>query len=44
MDPNIIVLIGLGFYVWGFFIVRKRCRKKPTKLRYIRYTPLSEAV
>jgi hypothetical protein len=45
MDPNIIVLIGLGVYLGGFYIVTKYChKKKPTKLRYIKYRPLSEAV
>jgi hypothetical protein len=44
MDYKIIIVIGLGVYLGGFYIVTKYCRKKPTKLRYIKYRPLSEAV
>jgi len=45
MDYKIIIVIGLGVYLGGFYIVTKYCnKKKSTKLRYIKYRPLSEAV
>lgn len=48
MDYKIIIVIGLGVYLGGFYLVTKYChKKKPTKrvkLKYIKYNPLSEAV
>jgi len=44
MDYNIIIVIGLGVCLGGMYVVKKYCNKKVTKLRYIRYRPLSEAV
>ena len=44
MDYNIIIVIGLGVCLGGIYVVKKCSYKKVTKLRYIKYTPLSEAV